>query len=80
MYICSMATGKNISIPVEEYQQLVQQKQELEQIRFELSELKRMLFGRKSERYLFRMVSYEYGMESLKDILCLKPYFRIILV
>ena len=47
-----MATGKNISIPIEEYQQFVQQKQELEQIRFELSELKRMLFGRKSERYV----------------------------
>lgn len=52
MYICAMTGTETITISKAEYQQLLDKSSKVEWLEHQLAELKRLIFGAKSERFL----------------------------
>jgi len=52
LYLCRMTEQKNITISLEEYQEFLKQKDEVLWLKSQLAELRRMIFGAKSERFV----------------------------
>jgi transposase len=60
-YLCRMINQETITIPRQEYQTLLAYKDEVSYLTHQLAELKRLIFGSKSERFVSKAVDPQQG-------------------